>query len=347
MVSTSRPRAARSVAMRISAFCFLNLSMIRMRSSCPKSPCSTHAFLDNTSVTFFCTSSVRCFDWTKIKTWPCCSKPSIRWASQSHLLPSSRTSSTCWVTVSAAWPSFPTVIRTGFCKRSRARRSIFGGNVAEKNNVCREGRTFCTMERICASNPMCSIRSASSMTKKVQRRMLQPFILTMSMMRPGVAMTISLPFLISLNCWNLERPPASVVLLSPNSLLNLNVSFSIWTASSRVGHSTKPMGPSSFCSDGWSAQCTNMGIKYATVLPLPVSAMPITSRPSSPAGMDWHWIGVGFTYPCFRMPCMSSCGNPRCAKDTAGLGQFDPVAAMRMSDRTAATSSSDNFSMSG
>ena len=44
-----------------------------------------------------------------------------------------------------------------------------------------------------SSKPICSIRSASSNTTKVQRFKLQPFIFTMSMRRPGVAMTISLP----------------------------------------------------------------------------------------------------------------------------------------------------------
>mmetsp|Transcript_124 Transcript_124/g.372 ORF Transcript_124/g.372 Transcript_124/m.372 type:complete len:296 (-) Transcript_124:411-1298(-) len=293
MVATSRPRAARSVAMSTSTLRFRKESMMRILSFWSKSPWSATAGFLSSSVNLSSSSSTLCFDCAKTSSWPLASITSTRSDNQPNLSSSSATTSTCCVTVAAACPSVPIVIRTGFCKRSRDIISILGGNVAEKNNVCLEGRMFCAMERICGSKPMFNMRSASSSTKNVHRRKLQPFILTMSISRPGVAITISLPFFISLNCWNLDRPPANVVLRKRKALLNLYASFSICMASSRVGHNTSPIGPSSFCSADWSAQCTNIGIKYATVLPLPVSAIPITSRPHNPAGMACDWIGVG------------------------------------------------------
>ena len=36
-----------------------------------------------------------------------------------------------------------------------------------------------------------------------------------------------------------------------------------------------------------------MGSTKAAVLPLPVSAMPITSRPATPMGMAAIWMGLG------------------------------------------------------
>src|SRR5665213_1895859 len=39
-----------------------------------------------------------------------------------------------------------------------------------------------------------------------------------------------------------------------------------------------------------------IGSAKAAVLPVPVCAMPITSRPCSTSGMVWAWIGVGVRY---------------------------------------------------
>ena len=59
--------------------------------------------------------------------------------------------------------------------------------------ICVCGFCLSFDKTIISSKPICSIRSASSSTTKVQRRKLQPFIFTISIKRPGVAMTISLP----------------------------------------------------------------------------------------------------------------------------------------------------------
>ena len=60
-------------------------------------------------------------------------------------------------------------------------------------------------------------------------------------------------------------------------------------------HHQLPMGPSSSSSSGWSAMCLNIGKRKAMVLPLPVLAIPIKSRPDMMAGMAWAWIGVGLS----------------------------------------------------
>eukprot|EP00955_Chlamydomonas_euryale_P105985 365674-Chlamydomonas_euryale.AAC.2 len=64
-------------------------------------------------------------------------------------------------------------------------------------------------------------------------------------------------------------------------------SFSICCASSRVGASTSPSGPSPGRSGGCCRQCWTMGMANDAVLPLPVSAQPRMSRPDSAMGMPW------------------------------------------------------------
>jgi len=59
----------------------------------------------------------------------------------------------------------------------------------------------------------------------------------------------------------------------------------------------RPIGPSSSSSAGWSMMCLNIGSRNASVFPLPVLAMPMTSRPDMMAGIAWDWIGVGFSKP--------------------------------------------------
>src|SRR5690606_37380772 len=46
-----------------------------------------------------------------------------------------------------------------------------------------------------------------------------------------------------------------------------------------------------------------MGSVKAAVLPVPVWAAPMTSRPSMTTGMAWLWIGVGMVYPVAAIAC--------------------------------------------
>ena len=50
---------------------------------------------------------------------------------------------------------------------------------------------------------------------------------------------------------------------------------------------------------GLSSRAWRIGKAKAAVFPLPVSASPIRSRPSSASGIDCSWIGVGALYPNF------------------------------------------------
>lgn len=55
----------------------------------------------------------------------------------------------------------------------------------------------------------------------------------------------------------------------------------------------RPMGPSPSAKGCWSMIWRSMGSKKAKVLPDPVLATPITSRPDMSAGMACRWIGNG------------------------------------------------------
>jgi hypothetical protein len=71
--------------------------------------------------------------------------------------------------------------------------------------------------------------------------------------------------------------------------------------------------------------CLNMGNKKARVLPLPVLAMPIKSRPDMIAGIAWTWMGVGFSKPSFFRMFSSLVETPHWAQVLMGLGQPFPA----------------------
>src|SRR5574338_656177 len=78
------------------------------------------------------------------------------------------------------------------------------------------------------------------------------------------------------------------VVKMPAGFASFSITPPTWSASSRVGTST------SACSHLCSRLMRSMsGRPKASVLPEPVNAWPITSRPSSNGGMDDAWIGVG------------------------------------------------------
>jgi hypothetical protein len=60
--------------------------------------------------------------------------------------------------------------------------------------------------------------------------------------------------------------------------------------SSRVGVST-----SAWTSGTEGSTCSRIGSPNAAVLPDPVCAWPITSRPSSMGGIACSWMGLGFS----------------------------------------------------
>ena len=54
-----------------------------------------------------------------------------------------------------------------------------------------------------------------------------------------------------------------------------------------------------------AASCSSNGSTNAAVLPVPVCATPMTSRPDRITGMAFAWIGVGSTYPFSFRACES------------------------------------------
>ena len=65
-----------------------------------------------------------------------------------------------------------------------------------------------------------------------------------------------------------------------------------WAASSRVGVSTKARGCGPLGRPASISRCSSGRVK-AAVLPVPVWAEPITSRPVNTSGIAWAWIGLG------------------------------------------------------
>lgn len=104
--------------------------------------------------------------------------------------------------------------------------------------------TCLTIVFIWGSNPISSMRSASSRTRYVTRLMLVTRASSISMRRPGVAMTISTPARRSRIWGPFGAPPYTHVLFTRELAPNFAHSCWIWTASSLVGAMTSAMGPS-------------------------------------------------------------------------------------------------------
>ena len=67
----------------------------------------------------------------------------------------------------------------------------------------------------------------------------------------------------------------------------------IWLASSRVGLSTSTRHERGLAGRLSAISRWMIGSAKAAVLPVPVCAMPCTSRPFITCGMAWTWMGVG------------------------------------------------------
>eukprot|EP00962_Isochrysis_galbana_P026502 scaffold8227_cov119-Isochrysis_galbana.AAC.6 len=74
------------------------------------------------------------------------------------------------------------------------------------------------------------------------------------------------------------------VLVTPEEAPKRSHSPLVCRASSRVGDRTSAMGPSPGCMWGCALMCTIIGSAKQSVLPEPVAARPITSRPLSAIG---------------------------------------------------------------
>ena len=192
--------------------------------------------------------------------------------------------------VSAVMAGRDASIRVGSLRNWVVSRVISGGMVAEKNRVWRFGGVSLKMRSMSGMKPMSSIRSASSTTISST-----PFSIILprsnrSSRRPGVAISTSTP-LFSAATWSpIDTPPISRTQLSLVPLAYFSKLIATWSASSRVGASTSARGIRARARP--LDRRSMRGRVKAAVLPVPVWAMPSTSRPARATGMAWAWMGV-------------------------------------------------------
>mmetsp|Transcript_24486 Transcript_24486/g.76769 ORF Transcript_24486/g.76769 Transcript_24486/m.76769 type:complete len:212 (-) Transcript_24486:690-1325(-) len=194
-LGTSRPRPATPAVATSSVFSpRLNSSSVVSRSTWSMAawmaaqgyPFVTRSWKSLSHLSWLCTNTM--MEPRSNQTPRSCS-------SRMNLSPSSCTSAICRM-FSDATDLPPTVTSSGNLSTCFARRSTALGNVALKSSVCRSGRTWPRIMRICGSKPMSNMRSASSMTTKVTRSKdtrRPACIVRMSIMRPGVHTTTSAP----------------------------------------------------------------------------------------------------------------------------------------------------------
>ena len=60
--------------------------------------------------------------------------------------------------------------------------------------------------------------------------------------------------------------------------------------------------------------CSRTGKRKAAVLPVPVAARPMTSRPASAGAIAWAWIGVGASNPALSSADSNRGERPSSAK---------------------------------
>ena len=90
-------------------------------------------------------------------------------------------------------------------------------------------------------------------------------------------------------CWSrIGAPPNTATGSTPLRDPYTRSACVTWMHSSRVGVRTSAWTSSSEPSTDWI-----IGSPKAAVLPVPVWAWPITSRPSSSTGIACSWIGLG------------------------------------------------------
>mmetsp|Transcript_32679 Transcript_32679/g.97072 ORF Transcript_32679/g.97072 Transcript_32679/m.97072 type:complete len:262 (-) Transcript_32679:386-1171(-) len=206
-------------------------------------------------------------------------------------------------------------------QRSSASSSIFSGHVAEYSRTCRSGRTLAMILRTAIQWFVSSMPSASSKTTKVARRRFVAFRSRRSVSLPGVATMASHLSSSSLSCLSWSSPPMIPLQTSPHPRHMELTSISTCLQSSRVGTRTRPTGPSPGRSWSWARMWMTIGKTYASVLPLPVSEIPTTSRPFSAAGQARTWMAVGFWKPLARSSSVIQSGNAATSKDGTGFGR--------------------------
>ena len=197
----------------------------------------------------------------------------------------------CWVIADCCTSEDSTSTRSGLRSRFCASATMGSGKVAENNRLCRSPAVRALISRMAGSKPMSSMRSASSSTSVLTPPRCSTFLRISSCTRPGVPTTICGSCACSeANCGANAVPPHRVEsfrLGMPSA--SLRSSRLTCSANSRVGHSTNAWARIRLGSMRASKASPN-----ATVLPLPVGAWAIRSRPAKANGKAAAWIGVGW-----------------------------------------------------
>mmetsp|Transcript_43293 Transcript_43293/g.85421 ORF Transcript_43293/g.85421 Transcript_43293/m.85421 type:complete len:236 (+) Transcript_43293:899-1606(+) len=209
------------------------------------------------------------------------------------------------------------MIRSGLVTTLSARRITFSGRVAEKKWRATEGPAHAAMiSSTCSWNPKSRSLSASSKTRCRQAFNETPPSLSFCTSLRGVETPKS-----SRVFWRAAEEVAELPSRALSSIRPLNFfpidrrsnSRRVWTASSRVGHTTSALqkslpGPLS---------AVRMGSKKATVLPLPVGADAKTLCPLRIAGTACICTAVGLLYlHVVRRFSTSHEGTPRDGKSS-------------------------------
>mmetsp|Transcript_2798 Transcript_2798/g.8433 ORF Transcript_2798/g.8433 Transcript_2798/m.8433 type:complete len:480 (-) Transcript_2798:3-1442(-) len=255
------------------------------------------------------------------------------------------TNSTSWRMLALAAPARPTLTVTGRTSELCANSTTRLGMVALKSRVWRCTRQYPRMRCSSSSKPWsATIRSPSSRQKKRHRSRLRSPRASRSLSRPGVATTMCVPCCRrSATCWRLSIPPIARVVRRRGKRESLrsasqkySTTSSVCFMSSREGPRMTPNGPSppmrGVLSSSPRAMST-MGSEKVSVLPLPVNAMPIMSRPLSATGRPWIWMGVGRTIPFSRRAASTQRGRRMSAKRRTGGGTSSPSTRMRSLSR--------------
>mmetsp|Transcript_43112 Transcript_43112/g.126763 ORF Transcript_43112/g.126763 Transcript_43112/m.126763 type:complete len:442 (-) Transcript_43112:40-1365(-) len=311
IVLTSSPRAATSVATRTCARPLLMDASIESRRPCVMSPWRAAVWsfvLSRTSCAIMSTSRFRLANTIEWHTREPSASPMDLSSSDSASSLASVVLCICTFCVMSELATrrstSPTLIRTGSSRKSFASCRTSFGHVAENMRVWRDvsgpAGSASTTSRSCGSKPMSSIRSASSSTRKRTPLSSSVWSRMKSVSRPGVATTRSSrrPRRVICRCcmWR-GWPPKRHMVDAPNAFASGFASASICCASSRVGAITTASGPTA---PGFDRRATiashSSGMRKPIVLPEPVCAIPIRSRPTSEMGRDCAWMGVRPVY---------------------------------------------------
>eukprot|EP01139_Manchomonas_bermudensis_P020174 Amastigsp_a678067_66.p3 type:complete len:194 gc:universal Amastigsp_a678067_66:721-1302(+) len=192
-------------------------------------------------------------------------------------------------------------MRTGSRSDARWSFATLDVIVAENRYVLRSDGTAARIVRSSSSKSMLRMRSASSSTRNLSVRSENPFVFSRwSTMRPGVPTMMCGFFARFTACVTMSTPPTTVTVRAPIAEpMSVNC-CAIWIASSRVG-----VMQSANTGDGAARSALSTGRAKLAVLPEPVSASPMMSRPWSAHGMASAWIPVGPAQPISRQMSQS------------------------------------------